>query len=107
MARGGGQRGLAEGVAEPVAPRLLGHGHRAEQQVAVAADVLRERLHADVHAVGEGIEHHACGVGVVQRDRHPAGMGGGADRERLGRQQLLGVAMLVVGVSALSLATAI
>ena len=56
------------------------HRDGAEQQVAVAADVLGERLHADVDAVGEGVEEDAGGVGVVERDGDVAGVGGGDDR---------------------------
>ena len=68
-------------------------GDGAEQQVAVAADVLGERLHADVDAVGEGVEQDAGGVRVVERDRDVARVGGRDDgghvlhfhRDRAGR----------------------
>lgn len=60
-------------------------GDAAEEEVAVAADVFGKGLHADVDAVGEGVEQDAGGVGVVERDgdRVWAGgiaSGGGDDR---------------------------
>ena len=43
---------------------------RAEEQIAVAADIFRERLHGDVDAVFEGVEEDAGGPGVVEHDFH-------------------------------------
>ena len=45
----------------------------------MSADVLREGLHADVHAVREGVEQHTGGVGVVERHGDASRPCGGDD----------------------------
>ena len=70
-------------ASDPLVARRRRDRHGAEEQIAVAADVLRERLDADVDAVGERIEQDAGGVGVVERDRHAVRVRGGDDRRHV------------------------
>ena len=55
------------GTADAGISLLVSDRDGAEQQVAVSSDILREGLHTDVHAMREGVEQHAGGVGVVER----------------------------------------
>ncbi len=70
-----GRDGTADDLsrrAEPFVDRVVAHGDRAEQQVAVAADVFRDGLHRDVHAVRERVEEYAGRPRVVEHDRRAA-----------------------------------
>src|SRR6185369_8933397 len=51
----------------------------AEQEIAVAADVLGERLHADIDTVREGLEEDSGGPVVVEDDERTATMRGFGD----------------------------
>src|SRR3981081_2118606 len=54
--------------------------HRAQEQVAVAADVLGEGLKGDVDAVTEGVEGNTGGPSVVWDNRNIIFRRGGCDR---------------------------
>src|SRR5436190_3060217 len=56
-----------QGGADPLVVRRIAHGDGAEEEVAVTADVLRQRLRHDVHAVRERVEVHAGRIRVVHR----------------------------------------
>ena len=50
------------------------HRDRAQQQIAVAADILRHRLHGDVHAMRQRVEQHARRPGVVHDHQRSMGV---------------------------------
>src|SRR6266481_5401762 len=63
--------------AETLVDGVIANGDRAEQQVAVAADVFGDGLHGNVDAMSEGVEEHAGGPGVVDHNFYVARVSGG------------------------------
>ena len=63
--------------AETLVEGVVADSDRAEQQVAVAADVFGDGLHGDVDAMSEGVEEHAGGPGVVDHNFYVARVSGG------------------------------
>ena len=81
---GDGHAEQAVGLAEAGEGGFVGGGDGAEEQVAVAADVLGKGLNAHVDAEREGVEVNSGGPGIVERDRDVAGVRGGDERGEVG-----------------------
>src|SRR3546814_9567801 len=79
VVRGNAKAEVAAGVLDlPVKPFVV-HRHAAEDQVGVAADVLRQRLDSDVGAVAQRLEAERRGPGAVGGDQRAAVVRGPRD----------------------------
>src|SRR5205085_7367687 len=54
------------GLADALIELRIAHRDGAKQKIAVAANVLGQRLHGDVNAMGKSVEVDSSGPGIVQ-----------------------------------------
>src|SRR5215510_8315782 len=60
--------------------RVVPYSHRTQKQIAMATNILCQRLHGDVDAMGKGVEEDTCRIRVVECEGHASAMGGRSDR---------------------------